>query len=281
MGFDYPQHNGFQVGTDFDGSTLYEANYLGGQANVPFPRGSLGRRWFYTCGERQCRRAGDGQTTFFLDPHNAPFNRHVPELYSFELLVQMPYLTDGTLGCKYVPALPTLPATWACGPEVDHAYYEGFVAGGVFLDHSGVTIDPGFTSQPAPGGAINSRPWPNYDIYDPGVVQSGPNPSTALLPYMAYLENPDPVWPVPDAQGSTFGRVLFTLAQLPWEISVTFIHHAHDHAPGTTGPVGSMNGTVRGYVRNRPLQTIATIAAGPGEAGFRPRGMIVGKGHAD
>lgn len=293
MGFDYPRSSGYQVGTDFDGSTLHTANFTGGQFNVLFTQGTLARRRFYSCGDQRCRRCGDGQTTFVDDPHRAPFNRHLPELYSIELRVQSPHVTNGTIGCHYTPGLPGFPGSWSCGERWDHdndpntlmvsrvdqAYYEGRVdaAGLAFLDHSATEIDPTFESTPAPGGAIYSPFWPDGSVYDRGVVEGSNNPPTSLTPGFAYLENPNPTWPVPDAQGSTFGRALWRLDQIPWEVGVTFIHHNHDH--GQSGALlGSMNGIVRGYLLSRRTQTIATVSAGPGPAGFRRRGQIVGQG---
>lgn len=280
MAFDYPQRNGWQVGTDFDGASLNLANFTGGQFNVSFPLGSLARRLFYACGSVACKRCGDGQTTFVADPHSAPFNRHLPHLYTVELLIQMPFISNGTLGCRTTPDLPTSPAITVCGSEVDQAHYEGRVIGDMtWLDHSAVVIDPTFESEPSPGGAINRRPWPNYDVYDGGVLQAGSNPALSLQTRNAYLENPDPVWPVPDAQGSTFGRVLFTLAQIPWELGVTFVHHGHDDHLGDVGFFfgGALNGRVRGYLLGRRAPTVASITAGAALAGIRPRGKIVGQ----
>lgn len=41
----------------------------------------------------------------------------------------------------------------------------------------------------------------------------------------AYLVNPSPPWPVPDAAGNTFGNCLFTAAQLPATVDLSLIHH--------------------------------------------------------
>ncbi len=43
--------------------------------------------------------------------------------------------------------------------------------------------------------------------------------------YGAYLVNPSPVWPIPDAFGNTFGQCLHTLAQLPASIETVIDHY--------------------------------------------------------
>ncbi len=279
MAFDYPRSNGYQVGTDFDGSELHQANFLSGQINL-----SMGNKMrlqrFFRCGDSLCARCGDSVTTFAVDPHNALFNRDQPHLYSIECRVQSPWVGNGRNACKWVPPLPGFPGRWACD-GVDQAHYSAEVAAEgslAFLDHSGNPIDSGFESTPASGptptGAIYSPFWPDAAIYDPGVGEG----SQPVFPGFAYLENPDPVWPVPDAQGSTFGRVLWELDQIPWEISVTFAHHNHEHPLSQVGLnlQGHLNCTVRGYLLSRRINTIATVEAGPGLAGIRSRGRIVG-----
>ncbi len=274
MSFDYPRSNGYQVGTDFDGSELHQANSLSGQTNV-----SMGNKMrllrFFRCGDSLCARCGDSVTTFAVDPHNAPFDRDQPHLYSIECRVQSPWVGNGRLGCRWIPSLPTLPGRWACD-GVDQAHYSGLVdAEGLnFLDHSGNTINPGFESTPDGSGAIYSPFWPDGNIYERGVGE-GTQP---VLPGFAYLENPDPVWPIPDAQGSTFGRALWALEQVPWEISVTFSHHNHEHPLSQVSLAlqGHLNCTVRGYMLSRRINTVATVEAGPGLAGIRSRGRIVG-----
>ena len=275
MSFDYPQSNGYQVGTDFDGSTLQHANFVGGGAIRAFGN-ELRRLRFFRCGDSVCARCGDGVTTFTIDPHAAAFNRDVPHLYSVEVIVTAPHVGNGRLACKWNPPLPTLPGRWVCD-GLDQAHYQGTVTAGDalrFLDHSGNEIDPTFESTPAPGGAIYSPFWPDRAIYDPGVVVTPPNNTAhGLLTGRAYLENPDPVWPIPDAQGSTFGRALWTLEQIPWEISVTLTHHNHEH---NAAPEGSIALSVRGYIKSRRTSVPASVVAGPGSSGIRSRGRIVG-----
>ena len=276
MAFDYPQSNGFRVGTDFDGATLQQANFTGGAVTRSFDN-ELRRPRFFRCGESICTRCGDGVTTFTVDPHSAPFNRDEPYLYSIEVFVACPHVGNGRLACKWVPSLPGFPGHWACD-GTDQAEYSGVVnaEGLTFLDHSGNTIDPTFASTPAPGGAIYSPFWPDRELYDPGVVVTPPNnTSLPLVSGRAYLENPNPVWPIPDAQGSTFGRALWGLDQIPWEIAVTITHHNHSH-DGILGPVGALRCSVRGYLKGRRTSNPASIVAGPGLSGIRPRGRIVG-----
>lgn len=129
------------------------------------------------------------------------------DYYAIGVRFAGPRLAGGHLDCG------PLPASECAGPT--QAMYEGGLSGSYLMieDFPNGPYAPPSTFEgnlPSGGGpgAITFTDWP-WDYTDP--LHSPPFSDNDL----AYIVNPDPVWPFPDAEGNTFGQCLFTYAQIP------------------------------------------------------------------
>lgn len=121
------------------------------------------------------------------------------DFYAVAVRVTGPRLSGGYAGCQ----TPFIPGIVCVG--LVPASYEGSVTGGDYVERvTGSPLDNSYSTPDRPGGSAKTN-WP-----DPGVFTVS-----------AMLLNPAPTWPVPDAFGNEYGKILFTEAQLPTSISTT------------------------------------------------------------
>jgi hypothetical protein len=112
---------------------------------------------------------------------------------------------------------PTLALGLGCGPKLPVLINANLTGDSYLTSGNSLTGSP--VSLETAGGSENNTTW---RFEHPASVSDG-----------GYLENLDPVWPAPDADGNTFGRVLFTRAQMLALPDITFYTEAWDHAgPG-------------------------------------------------
>lgn len=112
---------------------------------------------------------------------------------------------------------------FGCGPGIP-VTMSAAVSGGVYLAHGNASSGSPVEPETSVAGAPNS----GWRFKHPASLNEG-----------GYLENTAPTWPVPDANGNTFGRVLFTRAQLLALPDIEFNVDVFQHGgPGVTTGVG-------------------------------------------
>lgn len=286
MAFDCPKLTpGPAVGTLPSGRQL---GYVHSWRGEIFPKFELKIKRYSSCGAKRCPINGDRMTTLWANPHAAPYYRNA-HLYSVQAEVSVMLVSGTVVGCTYVPDLPTLPGKDVCGEylglEFGYAfeapYFDVSVHGGPWLDYTGTSVVTEYEDDkssadgntgPIFQGYRASVSAPNWAQFFGSFEVTRERPNQLILPKMAYLENPDPVWPIPDAQGSTFGRALFRRDQIPWELSATFVHHNHD------ADRAQLRTLVKGYILGRPTRRPGSVGVLAGSPGTRKRGRIVGQG---
>jgi hypothetical protein len=117
---------------------------------------------------------------------------------------------EAHVGCRLV-------FPWGCGPG--DPVTSDTTVNGTYLSLEGVSVASG-------GHTENDAP---FELGSESAAGGGGQ----------LLVNPAPVWPVPDAQGNTFGQCLFTPAQVPASITATVdVANHHAFGPPTTTPAG-------------------------------------------
>lgn len=158
-------------------------------------------------------------------------------------------------------------------------WVEGPVLGGAdCVEPFAPTVSPcGTFGLASYDGVISPTPWVKATGGEPGHVDQSPEytatnagegfgaqvdwPPNAGLD-VAFLVNPVPVWPAPDAHGNDFGMVLFTLAQLPGAVSTVISYSSWNNPVGGRLWVG-----VIAFTLEDP---------GPGGGGGAQRGSLIG-----
>lgn len=150
------------------------------------------------------------------------------DYYAVRVFVTGPKLQGSHAGClQGPPADDWTPGQNICGPGYQRPMYDGEVSGW----SSGI-----LTFNAAPVAPTFAAEW---DGTEANTCQT--NWPDMRFP-LAWLVNPDPVWPFPDSQGNLFGQCLFEYEQLPASIGLGITYFSHLEAQ-----VGRWGVSVREY----------------------------------
>lgn len=129
------------------------------------------------------------------------------DLFAIRLKIDAPTVWGGTSACRIPGTVYESP----CFPD-DLTTVDVTTTGGVaaYVDRFGVAV-----------------PYP--DLHMEG-YQTVPGERWPDVQNSAYMVNPSPTWVVPDAQGNTFGTVLFEPADLPVSVTVSISAYCHQQA---------------------------------------------------
>ncbi len=262
---------------NFQGREAVLVNAFGGQRAVSLAGmgnpnfGDLFSDPTYTCGSETCPANSSASHAWQIRVADVPYNRVVPAFYHVAVTISTPLLHGGPYGCTTFFLDGELQHLCGftdpeLGPLYDTPLLHGEVAvdgDGLFLEASGLALSRAFDGELEQTNHTQSTTqaeWPDID------------PSTATQQGTAYLVNPGvSPWPVPDALGNTFGRCVFTAAQLPAAVDLAMTRYNRWYQGEGVFAV-----EVGAYLLSRRLRGVTTL--GPGSPGRRLRGRVVGQG---